>query len=227
MGTKAKAKSGAAQADVHEVVIQPPDLRVAAFTIIGTAPYVQEKFSQGSREKMAAKMTAGSQARKGTKREPRDFDADYEAAKHKLDGGGCGVPAPAFRNAMIDACRLTGFHMTQAKMSVFCLPDGFDADDATPLVKITKGKPEKFVVATRNATGVADLRARPKWAPGWEAEVRLQFDADQFSLEDVANLLARAGMQVGVGAGRPFSKKSAGMGWGTFKVASRKEIVNE
>jgi len=219
-----KAKAATRGRATREVVIAPPDLRVAAFTIIGTAPYVQEKFSQTTREKMASKMRAGSQSRKGVKREPRDFDADYEAAMHKMDGGGCGIPAPAFRNAMIDACRLTGFHMTQAKMSIFCLADGFDADDATPLVKITKGKPEKFVVATRNATGVADLRSRPKWAVGWGAEVRIQWDADQFSLEDVANLLARAGAQVGVGAGRPFSKKSAGMGWGTFRVAGKKEV---
>jgi hypothetical protein len=46
------------------------------------------------------------------------------------------------------------------------------------------------------------------------------YDADQFTLEDVSNLLARAGMQVGIGEGRPDSKMSAGMGWGTFRIAA-------
>jgi len=31
-------------------------------------------------------------------------------------------------------------------------------------------------------------------------------------------LLARVGMQVGIGEGRPDSKNSAGMGWGLFEV---------
>jgi len=39
----------------------------------------------------------------------------------------------------------------------------------------------------------------------------------------VTNLLARMGMQVGIGAGRPDSTDSAGMGWGTFRIAKTEE----
>jgi hypothetical protein len=46
----------------------------------------------------------------------------------------------------------------------------------------------------------------------------VSFDADQFALGDIGNLLVRVGMQVGIGEGRPDSKKSAGMGWGLFEV---------
>jgi hypothetical protein len=56
------------------------------------------------------------------------------------------------------------------------------------------------------------------WREGWEAKLRIRYDADQFSLSDVSNLLARAGMQVGVGEGRPDSKDSAGLGWGLFSL---------
>jgi len=56
------------------------------------------------------------------------------------------------------------------------------------------------------------------WDEGWEAQVRVRYDADQFTLEDLANLLARVGVQVGLGEGRPDSKSSAGMGWGTFMI---------
>jgi ribosomal protein S17 len=41
---------------------------------------------------------------------------------------------------------------------------------------------------------------------------------DQFKVQDVANLLSRVGEQVGICEGRPDSKNSAGMGWGTFQV---------
>jgi hypothetical protein len=46
----------------------------------------------------------------------------------------------------------------------------------------------------------------------------VRFDADQFKASDVVNLLQRAGAQVGIGEGRPFSKSSNGLGYGTFDV---------
>jgi hypothetical protein len=37
-------------------------------------------------------------------------------------------------------------------------------------------------------------------------------------MADVLNLVSRCGMQVGIGAGRPDSKASAGCGFGLFQV---------
>ena len=111
--------------------------------------------------------------------------------------------------------------MTLAKLSVFIEADGFDADDNTPLIKIIKGDPQYSESVVRNETGVIDLRARPLWKPGWEAQVKVRYDADQFTTNDIANLMLRVGCQVGIGEGRPDSKKSTGMGWGLF------EVINE
>ena len=214
-------KAAAAQ----EVVIKPPKFETVTFRIVGTAPYVQNKFSQKAREAMHAKHVAGQAGRKGNKKEPRDFQANYEQAMHKAPasaGGWCGVPAPAFRAAMVSACRLVGFKMTLAKLSFFIVADGYDADDGTPLVKIAKGTPEYTELAVRNESGVCDLRVRPMWRE-WEATVRVKFDAEMFSVQDIANLLQRAGEQVGVGEGRPDSHNSCGMGWGTFTFKKEKE----
>lgn len=202
-----------------KIMIPAPNFKVAKFTIRGIAPMVQNKFSAKALEVIRAKQVAGSTATKGAKRAPKDFDACYEGAKHVSTEGWCGIPAPAFRNACISACRVVGFQMTKAKLSIFCEADGIDKDDAMPLVKITKGSPSKFEAAVRNESGVCDLRARPMWQPGWEAVVRLRYDADQFTLTDVSNLLMRAGLQVGVGEGRPDSRESCGMGWGLFEIA--------
>jgi hypothetical protein len=203
------------------LTINAPNFQTAEFRIKGTSPFVQNKFSAKAKEEMKSKQEAGSTARKGKKREPKDFKKAYEQAKHISTKGWIGIPAPAFRNALVSACKVVGFQMTKAKLSVFVEADGFDKDDATPLVKITKGKPKYFESLVRLETGVADIRARPMWEPGWEAVVRIRFDADQFTLTDVSNLLMRAGMQVGLGEGRPDSKKSTGMGWGTFEVLSK------
>lgn len=200
------------------ITIEAPNLQTAEFGIKGTAPYVQNKFSQKALEEMKATQEAGSTAKKGKKKKAKDFKACYEGAKHISMDGWCGIPAPAFRNAMISACRMAGFQMTRAKLSVFVEADGFDKTDGTPLVKITKGKPQYTEMPVTIAMGTRDIRARPMWREGWEAKIRVKFDADQFTAKDVANLLMRAGQQVGVGEGRPDSKSSCGMGWGLFDL---------
>lgn len=200
------------------VVISEPKFEGAKIHIVGTSPYVQNKFSAKSINIMVEKQRKGSQAKKGAAKQPKDFQATYEGAIHKSREGWMGIPAPAFRNAMISACRIVGFKMTLAKLSVFIVADGFDTDDGTPLVKII-GEPRIHQAMVRNATGVADVRWRPMWEQ-WEADLHVNWDADQFSASDVVNLLARVGAQVGIGEGRPDSKSSAGMGWGLFEVRS-------
>lgn len=196
--------------------ISKPNIERLVLKIVGNAPYVQNKFSQKAREQMRQTQEAGSVARKGKKREPKDFQQAYEQALHVSEEGWYGIPAASFRAAMISACRLVGFKMTLAKLSVFVFADGLDADEGTPLVRIY-GEPEVNESMVRVGMGVADVRWRPMWRK-WHAIVRVSYDADQFSTDDVLNLMMRVGMQVGIGEGRPDSKSSAGMGWGTFDV---------
>jgi hypothetical protein len=213
---KTAEKTPKASQKAENVTITAPKIHTAEFKIIGTAPYIQLRFSEKAMNAMREKMELGSQAAKKKARDARNFDEDFEQAKHISDEGWPGIPASAFRNAMISACRLVGFKMTLAKLSVFVLPDGFDKVDGVPLIKID-GNPEPHIMHARNATGVCDLRVRAKFWP-WSATVRVQYDADQFSATDAANLMNRVGTQVGIGEGRPDSKMSAGMGWGTFKL---------
>jgi hypothetical protein len=202
------------------IVIAAPKFERAVFTIVGDAPFVQNAFPQKIRDLMRERQEQGDAAKKGRKRDPKDFQACFVAAQHISTEGWGGHPAPAFRAAMISACRTVGFHMTRAKISVFVEPDGFDKHDGTPLCRITKGTPAYVEHYVRLESGVTDIRPRPMWKPGWEMTVRVRWDADQFSLDDVTNLLLRAGMQVGVGEGRPDSRNSGGMGWGTFQIKS-------
>ena len=197
------------------VVIAAPNFQTAQFTLVGTAPFVQHNFSAKSRQKMLDAQTS-TKATSRKQKDPRDIQEDYEGAFHKTVQGKNGVPAGAFRSAMISACRVAGFQMTRAKLSVFVEADGFDQDDGTPLVHIT-GKPRMHQMAVRLESGVASIAIRPMWDK-WSIKLRVTWDGDQFNMQDVSNLLARAGVQVGIGEGRPDSKKSNGMGWGTFKI---------
>lgn len=198
------------------VAIKPFNNQTIIVKISGTAPYVQNNFSAKSRQKMIDTQMAGSTAQKSRVKEAKDFVELFHGAMHLSTEGWHGIPASAFRAACIDVCRMVGFKMTFAKMSIFVEADGFDSVDGTPLVKLESvAGPEPVEHAVRNATGVADIRVRPMWRE-WSARLRIRFDADQFTQADVVNLLERAGQQVGVGEGRPFSKNSAGMGWGMF-----------
>ena len=202
---------------IDVVTISPPKFSRIGLRLVGTAPYMQARFSAKAMQAMKSKMEAGPTARKGGRKDARDFDDDFRAAQHIAADGWNGVPAAALRNACIDVCRMVGFKMTHAKMSIFVEADGFDRVDGTPLVRLDAREPERVDMATRNATGVADIRVRPMWRE-WALNVVIRFDADQFTTSDVVNLISRAGEQVGIGEGRPFSKSSNGLGFGTFTV---------
>ncbi len=202
---------------VETVTIKPPNMKTMTLGIEGTTPLVINRFSQKAMEQMKADQEAGSTTRSRRKRDPKDFEALYEGAKHVSEDGWLGIAAAAFRNAAISACRTVGYKMVHAKLAVFVEADGFDKADGTPLVRITRGEPEMWVAPARNATGI-DLRARPMWREGWRAVLRIRYDADMFSRDDVVNLMSRVGMQVGIGEGRPDSKMSAGLGLGLFRL---------
>lgn len=210
-------------ADTEQVTVSPPRMHVLHQRIVGTSPYVQARFGEKARHLMRLKHEAGSTAKKGGKKDARDFNEDYEGAKHRGPKGECGIPASAFRAAAVSACRTVNFKMTLAKLGLFVEADFLDPRDGTPLVAID-GEPRPLTLPVRNATGVADLRVRPIWHE-WAALVRIRFDADMFRLEDVVNLLARIGSQVGIGEGRADSKKSAGMSWGFFRLEGQGEVV--
>lgn len=213
----APPSANGSESKVRQLVVSPPNFQDLQVTVRGTSALLQCRFSKKAQEQIRGKQAAGSVAAKGAKREARDFDADLMGALHVSESGWFGIPASAFRNACIEACRTAGFTMTRARMSIFILDEGKDSVDGIPLVRIISGPYERTEMMTRNATGVVDIRVRPMWRE-WSVNLKVRFDADQFSPTDVLNLLMRAGIQVGVGEGRPFSKNSNGMGFGTFTV---------
>jgi hypothetical protein len=210
----------------ERITILPPKHEYITIPIVGNVPYVQLRFGEKAKQQMISTQEAGSTAKSKKKREPKDFEANYQDAMYRCDGW-FGLPASAFRCAAVSACRLVGFKMTLAKLSIFIEPDGFDSVDETPLVKITKGNPEKWIAPVRNADGSIDLRARALWKPGWEAKVRVRFDGDQFTKQDVVNLWNRIGSQVGIGEGRPDSKRSCGINLGLFDIVDSPKIKEE
>ena len=201
-------------------VISPPKFATIDLYLEGIAPLVVERFSK--KAELMAKMQEGPSSKSKKVREARDYEKEAEDARYRSMEGWEGMNAAAFRAAMISACRLVGFKMTLAKLSTFVEADGWDKQDGIPLVRVY-GKSDTYTAHTRNATGVVDVRSRPMYKE-WACKLRVRFDMDQFKAADVINLVSRCGLQVGIGAGRPDSKASAGCGFGLFRVV---ESANE
>ena len=116
--------------------------------------------------------------------------------------------------------------MTYAKLSLFIEAEGYYRDEGIPLVRIIGKEPRMLesMVRVGGITKTVDISVRPQWMQ-WGAKVVFAYDADQFTANDVVNLLARAGMQVGICEGRPDSSNSTGMGWGTFQLSTEEEVM--
>ena len=202
------------------LVVKAPNFQVLKLTVEGTAPLVVNRFGAKAKAEMEAKQLAGGKAKTSRERDPKIPEECFREALH-VDAaeGWYGVQASGIRAALISACRAGGIVMTRAKLAVFVLADGMDVVDGVPLIRIKGGEPRMVSHPTRNESGVADIRHRPMWDK-WRLDIRLRFDADMIDAQSVANLLARAGEQVGICEGRPDSRKSVGMGWGTFRLVN-------
>lgn len=215
MTTKKKAET------TSEVVIKPLKIHYMKVQIEGTAPYLQNRWTDSAVGKLRSKMAEGTKsAQKRKSKEARKFDGEYMEAMHVSTQGWAGIPTAAFRGALISACKLVGFAMTQAKLAIDIIPDGYDAH-GYGLVRIY-GEPENSEMLVSNATGVPDIRCRPIWK-SWGVTLGVSYDADIFSVIDISNLINRAGAQVGIGAGRPDSKRSIGLGYGKFALVRPNE----
>ena len=203
------------------ITIQPPRMAVVDIPIRGIEPLVIARFSK--KAELMQKMAEGSAAKNKKDRKARDYDAEANDAKHISLDGWDGICASAFRAACISACRLVGFKMTMAKLSLFIVAEGYDKDESVPLIRIFGDGAITYSSHTRNATGVIDVRSRPMYKK-WGCVIKIRYDQDQFTAQDVVNLVARAGLQVGIGEGRPDSRSSAGLGFGIFEVVPTNEV---
>ena len=203
--------------DNVQVTVAAPNFQNGTFEIVGTAPLVIHRFSKKTANEMLQKMEAGKTASSKKDRKAKNTEDTFNESRYIAKQGWDGFHAGSIRNAMIRACSLVNFKMTLAKLSVFVVQDGWDEKEPQiPLVRII-GKPVLQTDVARVETGQPYITVRAAYHD-WSAKVQIRWDADQFTLEDISNLLMRVGQQVGIGEGRPSSKNSCGMGWGTFTV---------
>lgn len=177
--------------------------------IRGTAPLIVNRWSEKAKQMMLDKQQTSAR----TKKEPKNPEALFEASRYRLSDGRDGIPAVAFKGAIVGAARLfDGITLVSLKTLVSVIGEGPDQ-----LVPIDYGEVTMREDTPRNANGIADLRYRAQFWP-WSATLHIRTLVGQFDTESLLALVDAAGVG-GVGEWRPSAPKSATGTYGTFEVA--------
>lgn len=192
---------------VSTITIQRLDRSIVEVPIIGVTPLIMHNWSAKSKRQMLDAQQTSTRKKK----EPRDPQADYEAAFYRLPDNEPGMPSVAFKAAIAEAARFyDGVTMQGMKTAVFV--HGVGPDQLVPIV----GEVHMREDTPRNANGVADLRYRPMFWP-WQATLVVEYLPTLLSADSVFNLVDAAG-RCGVGDWRPSSPKSKSGTYGQWKV---------
>lgn len=208
MSTSAQ-KNGTVDEAVASIALEPIGLQTFIIPIRGVTPLIMHKWSEKALQMMRDKQS-GKKSRK--KLEPKDPAAEAEAATYRLPDGRPGMPATAFKAAVVGAARLfDGITLVQTKQLIFV--EGEGPDQLVPI----EGEYTIREDTPRIGMGTTDLRYRPCF-PEWSANLRLSFVPSKIDPESVYHLVDAAGLG-GVGEWRPSAPKSNTGTFGRFQVA--------
>lgn len=208
-------------ADLDEAAVEAPGalrleriaIRRMEVPIVGITPLIMHAWSEKARNQMAATETVKK------KKEPRDPDGDFNAARYRLPDGRDGVPAVSFKAAMVFAARLfEGVTMTGLKQLLFVHGEG-----PQQLVPI-EGKLSRREDMVRVGMGVADIRWRPQY-DDWRTTLFVDFVPSSLTPSSVLALVDAAGIG-GVGEWRPSAPKGATGSFGRFRVDEKAGSIN-
>lgn len=207
--TKKTGANGKAEGDLKPIILKRLEDVEMEITIQGLTPVIPHKWSEKAKRQMPGHPDRDTHTKKGA-REP---EAEAEGCVYRLDDGRPGMPATAFKSAIVSACRFfEDLPMVQAKLLFHVVGQG--PEQLVPI----KGNPVLHEDTPRNSSGTADLRYR-YYFEDWSAVLKIRFTAARISPESIMALVDAAG-RVGVGDWRPGAPKSATGTFGTFRVAN-------
>ena len=198
------ADSGAREA----IRIERIQRKLLTVNIIGVTPLIPHAWSAKARRLMLESQSGVTVASKRGAKVPEE---EAEGALYRLPDGTPGMPAVAFKAAIIGAVRLfKGITLVESKSALFV--EGIGPDQLVPI----EGEMTLREDTPRNANGNADLRYRYAFFP-WRATLRVQYPETFITDSSVVNLVDAAG-DGGVGDWRPSAPKSLTGTFGRFRV---------
>jgi len=182
------AKKEAAQ-KTQAIGIPPIKVGGVELKLVGDSPLICHRWSEKAKKEMLDKQMKKAK----TARAAKNPQQDYKDSLYPYPGGGFGFPVIAFKAAAVNAATFVdGAKKTEMRGS-------FHIDGE--LVKV-EGKPTMREDMVRVGMGVADLRYRGEFKK-WSVKLKVRFNANAISAEQIVNLFQNAGFSVGVGEWRP------------------------
>lgn len=202
------------------IELPPLALETIDVPIIGDSPLICHAWSKKARQQMLAKQMKKATAGKVAKDPWADFcetlywlDEQPEApTEEDIENGRFGFPAIAFKAAAITAVTtMGGLTKVMARQCFHVLGE---------YVELLGPPPAMREDMARVGMGTADIRHRAEFDP-WGAILRIQFNKNVLSAEQIISLIEAGGFGVGVGDWRP---ERDGV-YGRFHVARNGEAM--
>jgi hypothetical protein len=168
-------------------------------------------------EKAKAEIRDKQQKKPKNKKDARDTDAEWRAARYVDQAGRECVPIFVMKKAIVNAATafddLTKVGLRQAIFVDSIAAPGaawvpLEQHDGSPAIGTCR---EDAVTIGVNTRGLA---YRPQYEQ-WQIRVRIEYNARIVSREQLLALVDQAGWGVGICEGRP--EKSSALGWGRFE----------
>lgn len=179
-----------------EVAVKPMRLARVTLSIRGfpNCPLVHHAWGEKALRQIREKKGGNKTKDRGP------FDPEKEAydAMHRMEDGSPGLPCGALRKCVLKAAHKDiGFTRVFATQAIF-----FKSPDRSNCVPLEFEHMENREDPVRVSNGNVDLRYRPYFY-NWSAEVTIEVALDLLSVEDLLNLINRAGFGVGLLEMRP------------------------
>ena len=186
--------------------IPRPNIKTLEVTIKGDQPLIFHRFSE-----KAIKMIQDIQSKSAkAKRVPKTkamIEEEYNNSFYYNKQGQVCFPALNIKNSMVGAGRFIDLKMTQIRGSVFVKGDN------EGLIPVSYKEKVMRTDQVRVSGGGTDIRYRGE-VRDWSMMVKIEYNANFLSAEQVMNLLSTAGFSQGLGEWRPEKDGN----YGTFKI---------
>jgi hypothetical protein len=170
------------------------DLKTIEIVVVGDTPLITHRWSE-----KAKKAILDKQRQKATnKKEAKDPEQDFKDSLYQHPAGGYGFPAIGFKAAAVTACTSVHSITKVAARQTFQVGDSFDSSE---LIRIFGDEPIMREDMVRIGMGTADIRYRGEFQKWW-AVLKIKFNSNVMSAEQIFNLFNVAGFGVGVGEWR-------------------------
>lgn len=192
------------------VKIKPISEASAMLHIEGLTPLIQHKWSEKAKQKMRDKHGG----KKTRDRAARDPEKEARDATYFTVDGKYGIPVKALKASIISAAHKDlGVEKTLVRKALF-----IPCDDPNEVLEMECDTPVLREDWARVGQ-TTDLRYRPEFRK-WGLSFRVDYDADLLGIDDIVNLVSRAGFGVGLNEWRP----EKGGENGRFRLVNKQQV---